>query len=266
MLKSKRNWLALSVSILGLSACGTSGQLSDGIEVHKDAIQKVALTYGAQSGLSWEATRINDQLAHFSRELDAIYDFNFLMMYRNVLPPVIEESYLSYNIANTKEVRLADKEIRIIRQAKFVSMAPTWHDYIDITYDKPKAPPLAVMPQNKEELEVWEAAIQKGWEQGVQQARENFSTALRHLNRDFIGMTTFYALYAQNMVSSPVTTATNLGVTGDENSMRIGDQVLRITALAKLNTKYSNTWNPALDQNIDQNKKPGKIRKGKYRK
>ena len=114
MLKSKRNWLATSIAVIGLTGCGASGELSDGIEIHKEAIKKVALTYGAQSGLAWESERINKQLNHYSRELDAIYDFNFLLMYRNVLPPVIEESYLSYNIANTKEVRLADKEIKRI--------------------------------------------------------------------------------------------------------------------------------------------------------
>lgn len=50
-------------------------------------------------------------------------------------------------------------------------------------------------------------------------------------------MTAYYTLYAQNMISSPVTTSTKLGITGDENTMRIGDQVLRITALSKLNIK-----------------------------
>lgn len=244
MFSQKRNCLLACTSMV-LFGCSGSVELQDGIEIHKEAIKKVALTYGAQSGLAWQSQKINSTLDHYARNLDAIYDFNFLLMYGKVMPPVIEESYLTYNIANATEVRMADKEIKIVRQARFVSNAPTWHDYIDLNYDKPKPPPLAIAPQNKEELVIWQAAVSEGWQQGVAQAKDNFATALRYLNRDYIGMTAYYTLYAQNMISSPVTTSTKLGVTGDENAMRIGDQVLRITALSRLN-QMPGQWDPVI--------------------
>ena len=83
-------------------------------------------------------------------------------------------------------------------------------------------------------------------------------------------MTTYYVLYSQNMVSAPVTTSTNLGVTGDDNAMRIGDQVLRITAFSKLNPKFYTLWNPVVTAKVDAKKpynvsKPKKIKK-KYTK
>ena len=53
------------------------------------------------------------------------------------------------------------------------------------------------------------------------------------------------------MISAPVTASTNLGVTGDENKMRIGDQIMRITALSKLNTKYYENWNPVVSSDIE---------------
>ncbi|MBM4211265.1 MAG: type IV secretion system protein DotC [Gammaproteobacteria bacterium] len=254
---SNKKSLLLACTSLVLFGCSGSDELQDGVEIHKDAIRKVALSYGAQSGLKWQSQKIADTLNHYSRELDTIYDFNFLLMYGKVLPPVIEESYLTYNIANAKEVRLADKEVKIIRQARFVSNAPTWHDYIDISYEKPKPPPLALVPQSKEELAIWQSEVEEGWKQGVAQAKDNFSVALRYLNRDFIGMTAYYTLYAQNMISSPVTTSTKLGITGDENTMRIGDQVLRITALSKLNIKNPDHWNPVISA-LEIEKQPRK--------
>ena len=71
------------------------------------------------------------------------------MLYGQVVPPVIEESRLSFNIANNNEIRLADKEIKIIKQARFVTTPPTWRDYIFISYQKPKVPSLAILPHNK---------------------------------------------------------------------------------------------------------------------
>jgi defect-in-organelle-trafficking protein DotC len=265
MFSNKRNWLLACTSMV-LFGCSGSVELQDGVEIHKEAIRKVGLSYGAQSGLAWQSQKISETLNKYSRELDTIYDFNFLLMYGKVMPPIIEESYLTYNIANAKEVRMADKEIKIIRQARFVSNAPTWHDYIDLNYDKPKAPPLAITPQTEEELVIWQAAVSEGWRQGVAQAKDNFSTALNYLNRDFIGMTAYYTLYAQNMISSPVTTSTKLGVTGDENAMRIGDQVLRITALSRLNTKNANQWDPVISGLKLSKEKPKKGKSRRYSK
>ena len=176
------------------------------------------------------------------------------MLYGQVVPPVIEESILSFNIANNNEIRLADKEIKIIKQARFVTTPPTWRDYIFISYQKPKVPSLAILPHNKDETSVWQSAVTTGWQQGVEQAHQNFETALRYLNRDYIGMSTYYTLLAQNMVSPPITATTNLGVTGDAMSMRIGDQVMRITAPALLKTKFSSKWNPALEANVVREK------------
>ena len=96
-----RNLILAGLTLLSVTGCTANQGLDDGIEIHNDAIRKVALTYGAQSGLAWESQRINAALEQYGRELDRIYNFNSLMLYGQVVPPVIEES-IYYRVAKNE--------------------------------------------------------------------------------------------------------------------------------------------------------------------
>jgi defect-in-organelle-trafficking protein DotC len=52
------------------------------------------------------------------------------------------------------------------------------------------------------------------------------------------------------MVSAPYVAHSDLGVTGNRDKLRVGDQVLRITALPQLNTAPK-TWQPAVVDKYD---------------
>ena len=142
----------------------------------------------------------------------------------------------------------------------------------DNVWKQPEAPPPPLFT-GKKEKDLVKQVTDELTERVIKSEVVYYPISLKHSN--------FHSLYGEAVDKSflpPVhvsayvewqgteTTATNLGVTGDENSMRIGDQVLRITALAKLNTKHSQTWNPAMQQSADHGNKQAEIRKGKYRK
>lgn len=101
------------------------------------------------------------------------------------------------------------------------------------------------MPKNKEEAAAWNCFIHIGWQQGIELANQIFAANLARLKRDYNGMILYRSLLAQNMVTAPFVSKTELGVTGDANEMRINDRVLRIAAVSQLNTN-PDTWKPAI--------------------
>ncbi len=52
-----------------------------------------------------------------------------MMLPNNVLCPVLAESRQTLNVATGEALRLADRNYKIIHQARFVSAPPTWRDY-----------------------------------------------------------------------------------------------------------------------------------------
>lgn len=213
----------------------------------KKAIYEVGLTYGAQSGLHWKMANISSYLDQEAQKLDQIYNFNFLLMKHNVLPPVVANYGKTYTIESDDTVRLSDYEIKMVKPARFVSVAPSWRNYIYLSYPKPEAPPERLLPQDPDESEIWVEATRKGWEQGVSQAASIFQTGLSRLNQDFQGMVLYKQMYLQNMISAPYTETTNLGVTGDSSGLRLNDKIIKITRPSLLNPQ-TNQWYPIILQ------------------
>jgi defect-in-organelle-trafficking protein DotC len=101
------------------------------------------------------------------------------------------------------------------------------------------------LPQDPEESELWRQASREGWDIGVEQAASIFQDALSRLNRDFQGMVLFQELHIQNMISAPYTETTELGVTGNQNTLRLNDKIIKITRPSVLNT-VTNQWHPII--------------------
>lgn len=205
------------------------------------AIKDTALSYSAQSALTWRSQQINSLLQNEQDYLSEIFNFNALMLKNNVLPPVLAEGDSALNMDSPYALRLADKVYKIVQPPQFVTAVPTWRDYLWMDYPKPDLPDATLLPKTPQEKTVWDTYAQKGWNAGIQQANEIFSANLGRLKRDYGGMILYRKLLAQNIVTPPYVAKTNLGVTGGGTSMRVNDQVLRITATSELNAN-SKTW------------------------
>lgn len=203
--------------------------------VRRTAVQEAALSFGAQAGLAWRSQKINKSLLRETASLNKIFDFNALILKNNVLPPVLVEGDYALNLDNYRAVRLSDKVYKIEQPPRFVTTPPTWREYLWLDYKTPEQPNQSVLPKNQEERDIWNKYIKIGWQAGVDQANQIFSINLGRLKRDYSGMVLYRKLLAQHMVTPPFVAKVNLGVTGDDNMMRINDQVLRITATSKLN-------------------------------
>jgi defect-in-organelle-trafficking protein DotC len=221
----------------GLQAMGRAGPPSSSEQksnIRVLAIKETAYSIGAQSGLAYRAKYINAYLITHSRQLDKIYDFENLILENNVLPPILSEGRNAFNLASPNAIRVANTTYQIDRQAQFVTTAPNWRQYIWLDYKIPDRPHFSVLPKDAEERVAWDKYTYEGWQKGMEQADEIFSNNLARLKHDFVGMIRYRKLLAMNMVSPPYVSHTDLGVTGDNNQLRIDDRVLRIVALPGL--------------------------------
>lgn len=249
--------LACGATVLGLAACAQKPQELSHIQafsaskeskidpIRYAALRDTALSVGAQGGLAWRSQKIDAMLKTEAPKLNQIFDFRQLILNHNVLPPVLEESQNSMNLASLRSIRLASQTYKIVSQPRFITAPPSWRDYLWMDYAKPAKPNQTLLPKDAAERVVWNQYIQQGWKQGIHQADEIFSSNLGRLTRDFDGMILYRKLLAQNMVTAPYVAETHLGVTGNGNNLRIDDRILRITSISQLKSN-SNVWMPVI--------------------
>ena len=222
-------------------------QLESGISgLRLGALKAVALGYGTQAGYARRAFEIRQEVQSQTTHLNKVYDFDGLILERNVLPPVLVEAANTLAMSGTDTLRLSDHTYQIVTQARFVTAAPTWRDYLitGVTMTA-SAPDLSLTPRDANEQRYWEAQVKAGWAVGMQQADQVFQAQLARLTRDYKGMVLYRHLLTRNMVSKPFVGDSNLGVTGDGSQIAINDRILRITALPQLETR-SAQWKAKL--------------------
>lgn len=214
-------------------------------KIREMALKETALSLGAQSGLASRAKVIDDSLTQQARNLDAVYNFNALVLEHNVLPPVLLEGRQTLNLADAQTIRISDRTYKVSKQARFITTPPNWRQYLWMDYQKPEYPNITLLPKTEEERDLWKYYIEKGWHQGLEQAEIILRESIARLKEDYAGMILYRKLLAMNMVSPPFVSHTDLGVTGDASEIHIDDRVLRITALPALNTN-SQEWRAAV--------------------
>lgn len=236
-------------TLAGLEAMSTTGgAMTRGgsmSRIRAAALTETALSLGAQAGLASRARFINDQLVSQARNLDAIYDFNSLVLEHNILPPVLLEGRNTLNLADAQTIRISDRTYKVAKQAHFITTPPNWRQYLWMDYKKPEYPNAILLPKNREERKLWCKCIERGWKQGLEQANTILEESIARIKEDFSGLILYRKLLAMNMVSAPFVSHTDLGVTGDGDEIRIDDRVLRITALPALNIN-SAEWRAAV--------------------
>lgn len=232
-------------TLSGLKSMHATGRLSGNSNnlIRSQALQDTAMSTGAQAGLAWRATQINQILQDHSKELDQVFNFNRLMLSDHVLPPVLQVSEKNMKLDGIDTIRLSDQLYIIEAQARFVTAPPQWRDYLWLNYKAPEPLPDNMLPKTMEERKVWAQYVAIGWQQGVQQGDLILRDNLARLTRDMKGMILYRKLLTQGMVSQPFVETNKLGITGGGDSLRINDQILNITALPQLQVNPAH-WHP----------------------
>lgn len=252
--------ISLAISVVCITGCTTTAQTPnvanfgyvqqqsiqnapDGSisSIRLKALQDTATSLGAQGALALRSQQINHMLKNKAQHLDAIFNFNILLIHHNVLPPVLVESQNNYQQNSDTLIRYNQKSYKIFTEARFVTAAPSWRDYLVMRFAAPNQPDHTLLPKNSAEVKVWNEALTQGWKQGLDQANEIFKENIARLRRDYTGIVLYKRLLDHHMVSAPYIAKAQLGVTGDSNKININDQVMRITKGSQLNTD-PNKW------------------------
>lgn len=243
--------LALAMTLSFLSGCGLRrcetdcAQLADLSNlatekrgkvavIRAQSIRDTALSVGARGGLAARACEINKMLTKHEHILYRTFNFQLLLLDKSVLPPVLIEGRNSLTLSGPDVIRIADRNFHILTQARFVTVAPTWRDYLWMCHSAPEIPDRSLLPRGLAERVLWKRYVEEGWVAGIQQADLIFKENTARLKRDFEGMIRYRTLLAQNMVSPPFVAEVDLGVTGCPTDLNIHDRILRITALPAL--------------------------------
>lgn len=171
--------------------------------VRINVLRELGETIGFRSGLVWEAQNIAKGLKAKETQLDRIFQFGTLVTTEHTLPPVIVEATDVATIA-PDQLRTANKVFNIIKSEEFVSVPPTWRDYLftgltqapEIVYPNEDA-----KPKTNTEKKAWEMAMKKGWDDGVQQAVNILDENFNRLNRDYNGMYRFSIMLKNGMIT-----------------------------------------------------------------
>lgn len=210
--------------------------------IRGQSIRDTALSVGARGGLAWRAAQINRVLLKHENMLYRLFNFNSMLLDKNVLPPVLIEGRNTLSLGGTDTIRIADRTYQILSQARFVTAAPMWRDYLWLAYTSPETPDRSLLPRNREERLIWKKYVEEGWRAGIQQAELIFKENMARLKRDFEGMIRYRALLAQNMVSPPFVAQLDMGITGGGSDLTVNDRVLRITAFPTLKNDGGQQW------------------------
>ena len=207
------------------------------------ALRDAALAVGLRGGVLERARQIHGALQAQSDSLDRTYRFSGLIQPSGILPPVVEEARNALSVSE-QTLRSTDLLLRIVRPARFVSVAPSWRDYLLLGLPLQAQVPMphaSLLPRNDEEKALWQQAVRQGWQAGLQQADATFEANLARLSRDYMGMLRYMALRERNLITEDLVAEARSVVAGGGDEMAVGERLYRIAAQPRLNAAPS-TW------------------------
>ncbi|MCB1558480.1 MAG: type IV secretory system conjugative DNA transfer family protein [Alphaproteobacteria bacterium] len=219
------------------------------MDIRKEALKEAALSYGARGGLAARSFEIRKELDTRADYLDKVFNFRQLLIAAPsgfmIEPPIISESLNALLIdGDGQSAAVSDAIYRIHENVKIVSSPRNWRTYLERGWGEVEEPPEILRPKNDEERMEWRNNVKIGWKEGYSQASEVFEEDLNRLASDFDGMVRYRKLLAQRMVSPPFAQQIDRGVTGEAQTMRIGDRAVVITGTPQL-ISGSQEWQPA---------------------
>lgn len=218
-----------------------------------DYAKQIAMQVAMRTGMQ----NINRVLDTHARQLDAIYDFQPLMIHGKVVPPVVTEAVDLYNQSGAMQIRLTDRVYDIVAQARITSTQPNWRNYLHFPNEYDAFNDYIYLtsgmkPQTAVEKKVWQQATKEGWNIGIAQSNTVLLEAMDRLNRDYIGMIRFHRLVAEGKLDMPALSSYQLSDKSTGTRLLMGEKLLQITSLPQFkqstNEPDTSNQNHVLDQ------------------
>lgn len=205
-------------------------------QMREQMIWEAACSLGARGGLVERSAQIKSLVDARAAQLDRL-TFQPFMSPEGMLPPVVTEEVESVRQEGERDKRAAGVIYRMVREARFVTVAPTWRDYLFaglVFNGKVEMPHKSFLPSNDEEKKVWQKAVKDCWGAGVAQADGIITENLARFEREYTGMVRYKYLVARGMAENPKLGAEVRPVSGNRYEIVVDDQRFRITGAGGL--------------------------------
>ncbi|MDH5327658.1 MAG: type IV secretion system DotC family protein [Gammaproteobacteria bacterium] len=198
-------------------------------------LQEEAMRIGAAGGMAHRHQKLEKAVLTVSSALDRTFRFDSVAMKNGtVLPPVLSTAKDNLAISDNSQVlRTAGQSFHILKQARFITVIPTWRDYLLNSPSQSFKTP-ALLPRNKAELNAWRVWVVRGWQHGMSNADAVWRININQLRRDLVGMYLYHLLKLRGMVSEPFIKDSVQAVSGDDDNLVINDRTLAITTKPKM--------------------------------
>ena len=217
------------------SSSGQTGTLSLRDRMVRDA----ARTISFQKAVALRYAELNKACEERADLLGSIFSFSSLLLDGHILPPVLGFAGPVHTLHDADSASSVDETYTIRSQARLVSTAPSWRDYLTQHFDALEIRP-ECLPRTSRERSIWQDAVKSGWAQGTAQAEEVFQQNMDRLTADYRGMLRFTMLHKRGLVSLPVMARGHIPVRVGKTTLDINQTVFRLTR-------------PGLFQNPDEN-------------
>ena len=214
-------------------------------DLRAQMLRDAAHTVGFRGGMAARTQELLGALNRRAETLSAMFQFAPLVSPSGTVPPVIEAAR-DVATFTPDQVRKANHVYKIEREERFVSVPPSWREYLLVglpTKPTVDLPDLAARPQNDQEEVIWKAGVADGWAEGRSQADEILASNFHRIVRDYTGMMTYATLLQHGMISTTRVAESQQTVTGDTRQIVLGDTLLRMTAKAGFETD-PRRWTP----------------------
>ena len=223
-------------------------QASSGVtNLRAQMLTDAGKTVGFRGGMAARAQLLADGLAARAAQLDMIFLFSPLINKNGTIPPVIVEARDVASFA-PEQIRTATRVYKIEKEERFVSVPPTWRDYLLVGLpvrggvDLPTFP---ARPQDGKEEAIWKSAVTVGWKEGQAQADAILAANFNRLTRDYSGMLLYSTLLQQGMVTTTRVAESQQTSSNDGRVLILGDKLKRVTKKAAFESD-SDKWRPTV--------------------
>jgi defect-in-organelle-trafficking protein DotC len=216
-------------------------------DIRSQLLTGIGHTVGFRGGMAARGHELVDGLNSRATALDAMYKFSPLIAKNGTLPPVIVEAR-DLSAFSADQIRTAHRVYKIEREERFVSVPPTWRDYLYVglpVSQSVELPAFEARPQDGEEQVIWQAAVRDGWGDGFKQADAILEANFHRLTRDYTGMHLYSTLLQADMITNTRVAESQQTVTGDDQQLMLGDKLRRVTERAKF-VRDPGKWRPSV--------------------
>lgn len=191
-------------------------------------VRDSARTISFQKAVAMRYQELNKACEERADLLGSIFSFSSLLIDGHILPPVLGFAGPVHTLHDKDSASTVDETYTIRAQARIVSIAPGWRDYLTQNFDALEIRP-ECLPKTSKERRIWQEAVRTGWAEGKTQAEEVFQQNMDRLTADYRGMLRFAMLHKRGLVSLPVMARGHIPIRVGRTTLDINQTVFRLT-------------------------------------